>query len=734
MLRRPGLLLLVSTSTFALTAGLASVQSAPDAPGPAPATRVFDLDATTATATREERPLVDVPASVTIIDERELDRRAPHTIRDVIRYEPGVNVGNQPARAGQTNYNIRGIGENRVRVQIDGVRVPDFPGSNIGAGTYTRDFVDLDALRRVEIVRGPASALYGSDAIGGVVSYVTRDLAEFFAESGRNWFVGGRTSWDSADRSWGQTAIGAGRAGAFDILTIYSHRDGHQTNPNIERSGTIVNPQEYTRHNFLGKIVWNPTAIDRVRFTSEFFRNDTDTHLYSDIGATVRDSNATDQTQRMRFSLDHVHDGRIGFVDRAEWRIYYTNLQRRELTDQIRFSSGALRLRHSDFFFDQDIVGGEIQLTNRFATGSWQHSLIWGVTTDVTFTTRPRQRSETNLATGAVTTTVALEAFPNKTFPDSRTIQIGAYVQNEIRVGDSGVTLFPGLRFDYYNLNPSPDDDFQRGNPSNFQVSRVTATALSPKFGVTWRVAEPTTLFAQYARGFRSPPYDDANIGFTNYASFYEILPNPNLKPETSDSFEVGVRLRLGERARASFAGFYNLYHDFIDTVVVGTTGGGITQYQPRNVTRATIFGVEARGEWRFAEEWTLSGAVAYARGTNNEAGTPLDSVAPLMGVAGLAYDHRSGTFGARVNGVFAAEHERVSNPSSFRAPSYAVADVTAYYEPVRNVRLTAGVYNLFDTQYFPYLDVVGLANSNAQRDRYAAPGRTFTAALTLRW
>ena len=88
-------------------------------------------------------------------------------------------------RGGFTNYVIRGIGGNRVVIMSDGVRVPDFPGSNAGAGNYTRDFVDLEIVKQVEIVRGPASALYGSDALGGVVAYTTKDPTDFSSPAAR---------------------------------------------------------------------------------------------------------------------------------------------------------------------------------------------------------------------------------------------------------------------------------------------------------------------------------------------------------------------------------------------------------------------------------------------------------------------------------------------------------------------------------------------------------------------
>lgn len=754
-MRRLVLSLLLSVSPAVLLSAAAQDATPPAAtPAQAPSAQapgtqvpsiraVPQLDATTVTATREERPIIDVPASVTIIDGGELERRDVHTIRDAVRYEPGISTGNQPNRGGTTSYNIRGIGENRVRIMIDGVRVPDFPGSNIGAGTYNRDFVDLDILRRIEIVRGPASALYGSDAIGGVVAYVTREPSEYLNQVGRDWYVGGRTGWDSTDQSFGQTVIGAARRGAFELLTMYSHRSGHEVQPNDPRTGTITNPQDYTRNNVLAKLVWNPTTIDRVRLITEYFGNDTDTALFTDLGQVtastrVIGSNGTDQTQRIRVSLDHVHDGRFLFADRIESRLYYTNLQRRELTDQQRVQSGTLRLRHSDFFFEQDIIGGEIQLTNRFALWSGEHSLIYGASLDYTLTTRPRSRYEINTVTGAVITSfsggpgVPAEAFPNKLFPDTRTFQAGFYVQDEIRVGR--VTFWPGVRFDYYNLDPQPDSDFQRGNTSNFQVAAVSATAVSPKFGITWRVTDQMTVFGQYARGFRAPPYDDANIGFVNGPQRYAILPNPNLQPEYSNSYEAGIRYRPNRRISLSGSVFRNDYEDFIDTVVVGTAPGGITLFQPQNITRATIWGFEGRAEYRFAEEWSLYGAFAYAHGTNEQTESPLDSVAPFTVVGALAYDHRSGMYGARVSGLAATRHNRTSNPTLFQAPAYGVVDLLAYFEPTPRFRISAGINNLLDKKYFNYLDVTGIAANNVQIDRYAAPGRAFFVTAALRW
>jgi len=235
-------LLLLSTC-WALATPSAEAQTAPEATALAPVA---------VTATRGAQSIDTVPATVSVITADQLDRQNAVRPQDAIRYEPGVSFGNQPSRAGGTSFVIRGIGDNRVRVQVDGVRLPDFPGSNIGAGTYTRDFVDLESVRRIEIVRGPASALYGSDAIGGVVAYILKDPSDYLAGREGNTYFSTRFGYNGADNSYSETLTGAARADNVEALLLYTRRDGREVRPH----GSLrANPQDYDVNNVLGRIV-----------------------------------------------------------------------------------------------------------------------------------------------------------------------------------------------------------------------------------------------------------------------------------------------------------------------------------------------------------------------------------------------------------------------------------------------------------------------------------------------
>lgn len=694
----------------------------------APSRTPTELDAVTVTGTRSERAIRDVPATVTVIDADEIERRNVQNIRDLVRYEPGVSVGNSPTRAGRAGYTIRGIGENRVLVTIDGVRVPDAP-ANSQPGGFTRDYVDLESIKRVEILRGPASALYGSDAIGGVVAYVTKDPADYLGVAGKNWFVSGKAAYDSVDRSFAETATAAARLGKVETLVLFTRRDGHEVENNSSRS---ANPQKYYVNNALAKIVWRPSESDRFRLIADVTARNVDTDIRSDRSATVIDSRGEDETLRGRLSLDHLHESRSALADRVRWIVSAQAVDRDEHSEQRRRSGLNNLLRVTDQSFKQEIYDVDLQLEKAFDLAGVPNRLVYGVNVDFTQSRRPRDRTEYNLTTGAVSKTIAGETFPNKTFPDSRSILGGIYAQNEASFLDGQLSLLPALRVDYYRLRPSVDSAFLANNPPN-AVGTVSEAAVSPKFGAVLRLDDTYSVFAQYGHGFRAPPYDDANIGFTNFAFGYQILANPNLKPETSDGIEIGLRGRFADGSSFSVGAFYTLYKNFIEQRQVGVGPSGLLLFQSRNLDRVTIYGAEAKGEWRLAERFSLIGALAYAEGKDAETNQPVDSIDPFKAVLGLRYDDPR-DWGVELIGTAVARKDRVSDSSFVKPDGYVTLDLIGYWRLGDRLAVNAGVFNIFDRRYFNPQDVVGVAASNPLLDLFTAPGRSFAANLVLRW
>jgi hemoglobin/transferrin/lactoferrin receptor protein len=203
--------LMASVSLLAMSTGPALAQ---DASG-----RVSSAqDEITISAERTPSTVYNSTGTVTVITDREIERNLVQGPRDLVRNEPGVAVSSS-VRAGAGNFFIRGIGDNRVRLEVDGVRVPDYPGSNVGPGLYSRDLIDYGSLRSIEVIRGPASALYGSDAIGGVVSFHLKDPSDYLRQVGRDWYAGVSATFSSIDRSFAHTYTGAaqGQSGQLPV-------------------------------------------------------------------------------------------------------------------------------------------------------------------------------------------------------------------------------------------------------------------------------------------------------------------------------------------------------------------------------------------------------------------------------------------------------------------------------------------------------------------------------------
>ncbi len=736
MILRPTLL------AAALWLALPQARAASDAEADAASTRSFDR--VQVTATRNERAIVDVPATVDVIDREQMDTQIARDIKDLVRYEPGVSVTSSAGRFGLGGFRIRGLDGNRVQIMTDGIPVP----KAFAIGSYSnanRDFVDVDTLKRVEIVRGPASSLYGSDALGGVVAFVTKDPADYLKDGKASYFG---LKFGYAGESKG---LFAGITGAFggerwSGLVNLNHHQGQETgnkggNRSADNTRTAANPQDYNGRSLLTKLVYAPSQTQRFKLTVEGNDDYTNTDVLSLVGnvtsgVTTRAMQGRDHQTRARVALSHELDALDrGFADSLSWQLYRQDSETTQRTWETRSNSTA---RHREFNYDQRVHGLQLVLRKALQSGSVEHALTYGFDGAWTDIHQKRDGYQTNLLTGATTNTMLPDVFPVRDFPVSKTTELGLYAQDEMTLADGRVSLVPGVRVDHYELRPHVDGIFAEDNPG-VAVADLSKTSVSPKLGLVWRFADQWSLFAGYAHGFRSPPFNDVNLGFTNLLFGYTAIPNPDLKPETSDGIELGVRY-LGPAVYASLSGYYNDYKDFIESSrYVGINDQGLMVFQSQNVSDARIHGAEFKAGVDFgaldpalAGVW-LRGSAAWSRGQNKTEDVPLDSIDPLRGMLGLGYDREA--WGVELAGTFARRKDRVSDAGYFRPGGYGVVDLLAHWDFAPGARINAGVYNLGDRKYFDWAGVpTGLLATSAVIDRYSSPGRTASVSVSVSW
>lgn len=686
-------------------------------------------DTVTVTATRSPLATQDAPATVSVIGEEQIADELVTDIKELVRFEPGVSVTRQPTRfgaalgttgrAGNEGFNIRGMGGNRVLIQVDGVRVPD--GFSFGAqGVGRGDYVDLGLIKSVEILRGPASALYGSDGLAGAVSFITADPRDFLRE-GESFGGRARAAWSSADNEFSETLIVAGRSGDWSAMAAYTRRDFSEYENQGEIGGdrstrTKANPQDGRSNAALGRIVYERGG-HRFRLTGEYL----DTHLFSDVltghSATVVNLDATDTGHRWRGALDWTWDG-AGRIEQARITAYLQDSEDRQFTLEDR-NPAADRTRINTF--ENRVYGAAGDVRLNFGSVEAPQRIVLGG--DISVTTQEGLRD------GTVPTPP--DVFPSRAFPRTDYMLAGLFAAGEITLGP--VTLHPALRFDHYDL--SPDDDPLL--PS-FAAAKQDGSRVSPKIGAVARLGGEIRLFANYAQGFKAPEPSQVNQFFENLAFGYTSRPNPNLRPETSEAFEAGIRY-VGRNVRLDLTAFHVDYDDFISQEDVGGSGTAAdpTIFQFINIDRARVKGAEARFETWNDAGFTGRLAISYATGDEIEptgAKTPLLSVDPLKVVVGAGWRDPGGRFGGQVIATHSAQKERDRAGGQYTPPAFTTLDVTAFVRIADAVTLRGGLFNLTDEKYAWWSDVRGLAPTSTVKDAYTQPGRNGSVSVSVRF
>ncbi len=688
-------------------------------------------------ATRSEKAAEDVPASVSVITADQIDEQLAGDIKDLVRYEPGVIVRTSPARFGaalgtagrdgNSGFNIRGLDGNRVLILVDGVRTPDafsFGAQSVGRG----DFSDLELIKRVEILRGPGSALYGSDGVAGVVSFATRDPADFL-RNGRNFGLQGKAQYSSADEGLSTGLVAAGRVGDWGLMLAYNHRQASETetqggNNAFNSTRTAANPQDITSDALLAKITFAPSDNHSFRLTAETYERQVVTEVLSGRGGTVLDLDGDDTSTRDRVSLDWRYSGE-GFIASAFVAAYWQQATTEQFTAEDR-NPAADRTRRNTF--DNQVWSLTSEAHSEFGSSAVSHRLVVGA--DISVTSQEGVRDGTVPPFG--------ETFPTRAFPVTDYTLAGSYIQDEIVLLDGRLSLFPALRADYYDLDPSADASL----PVGFTPKGQSDSHLSPKFGAVWKLGSAWSLFGNYAEGFKAPAPSQVNNSFVNPASLYTSIPNPDLGPETSRTFEAGLRWS-NDRVFLGLTAFSGDYDDFIEQAQVGGSfaPGDPAIFQYVNIGSVEISGWEVTGRADLGAGFSANLAAAWAEGDGRSGGTttPLASIEPFKIVAGLTWRDQAGRFGGQLNLTHGAgkDEDRTGvtcTPGCFVPGQYTTADLTGWVDLGDVAVIRAGVFNLTDEKYWNWSDVRGLSNASVARDAYTPPGRNFGVSLTLRY
>ena len=664
-------------------------------------------------------PVFDYPGQVSVITRDDLDTLAPSAVSDALRDVPGLDFAGGPRRTGELP-SIRGLSGQNVLVLIDGAR-QSFTSAHDG-----RFFLDPELIGTAEVVKGPASALYGSGAVGGVLAFESVDAADFLEDDQT---IGARVrlGYQSVNEETLATLSGFTRQGPFDgVASIGLRQSG-----DIELGSGASLPSDDDIQSALLKGSYALTDAITLEASWQRFDNTAiepnNGQGLAGIGSTALDRDVEKDivTDTYRAAITFNPDGN-DWID-TTLTAYQTDSKVDEFDQTVPRTISR----------DIETTGFSVRNASRFTLGQSENTITIGAD----------WYEDEQVGTDDQTVTGTRNGVP-----DGMSEFTGVFAQLESVIATSfgELLLVPGVRFDEFESS------------SSVSVGQKNSDdAVSPRFAASFEPAGATWFraFGSYSEGFRAPSVNELYLDGVHFSVPHPILfdpargsfvfvnnnfiPNPDLVPEKTETVEFGAGVDFRDvwssrdRLQGKLSYFETDAQDLINLSVdfaYDPTCFAPPSFQPctagttnsANVDSAQLEGWE--GEIRYDSERFFSQAtLSIIDGTDNSDGSDLGSLTAdrLALNFGVKLPEWNSRIGSRIQIADDFERREADGAGGFtiaeRRDGYVVVDLYASWSPsfAANVRLDVGVDNIFEHDYDRVFEGV------------SEPGRNFKAALS---
>lgn len=698
-------------------------------------------------ANRWEQDKSEVAQKIASIQSREIAFQNPQTAADLLTATNQVFV--QKSQLGGGSPMIRGFATNRVLIVVDGVRMNNaiFRSGNL------QNVISLDAgaVENAEVVFGPGSVIYGSDAIGGVMDFHT--LTPRLSSTNALRFSGTATTrWSSANNEkTGNVNLNFGGS-KWASATSFSYSDFDDLKMGSNGPDEYLRPEYQVRRNGKDEIVpnddpemqvasgynqWN--VLQKVRFrpnaswdfnynfqystTSDVPRYD---RLIEYRNGRLRDAEWYYGPQQwMLHSIQASHFSKSGIYDQARLTIAYQDYE--ESRHDRGFGRSTLNHRTENvkaYSANLDFDLGINEASN----------LFYGL--EAVYNDVSSSAFAENIESG---TTMPIST----RYPDGSTWQsYAAYVSYKHNLSEQW-TLLAGARYNQVLLNAPFDKTFY---PFPFDEADIQKGAFNGSLGLVFRPGNDWQFNLNTSTGFRSPNIDDIGKLFDSEPGNV-IVPNPNLEPEYAYNLDFGFVKSFGDKLKIDATAFYTILDNAIvrrDFTFNGQDSilydGSLSRVQAlQNVAQARVYGIQAGLEADLTKEWSVASYLTWTSGEEDDEATgesvPLRHSPPLFGATYVNYeaDRLRVSVYAQYNGEVAFEDlapSEQSKPHIYAvdengnpyAPSWFTLNLKASYQLNQVLQINAGLENITDQRYRPYSSGI------------VAPGRNLILALRARF
>ncbi|KMW74380.1 ligand-gated channel protein [Photorhabdus luminescens subsp. luminescens] len=612
-------------------------------------------DVITVYATGNERDSFEAPMMVTVIKSQSPQSQTAGNANDLIRRIPGINIAGTNRANGQ-DVSLRGYGPKGVLTLIDGIR------QGTDTGHINGTFLDPALIKQVEVVRGPSALLYGSGALGGVIAYQTVDAADLLQagqDHGFRVFARGATG----DHSMGFGGATFAKSESLDGVFAFSTRDSG----NIRHGGGVVGDNDEFISNLMAKGSWKIDDNQSLSSQLRYYRNEANQPKNPQtLTGKNKDPNTwTDRTTTQR-------DAQLSYqLNPAEydWLNAKTDLYYSDITIDARTKKKGFEGRK------QKTYGIKLENRSRLWTDSpLAHQFTYGGETY-----KQKQAPEGN----------------TDSFPDANIRFYSGWLQDEITLRDLPVSIIAGTRYDNYKGTNSKDE-------------AVSADKWSSKGAISITPTDWSMLFTSYAQAFRAPTMGEMYNDSMHYPGNF-WTPNPNLRPESNETWESGFGLRfdnlLADNDELKFKASYfdTKAKDYIKSDIVNR-GRNTTSV---NISSAKIWGWDASINY---ESNLFSWELAYNRteGKDEKSGASLDNLNPDTITSILDIPIAQTGFSVGWVGQFTKHTNFKGKDARGRDPKqqagYGVNDFYVSYQGegiLKGVTTTAVLGNAFDKEYY---------------------------------
>jgi len=452
---------------------------------------------------------IQAGATVTI-EGKDLERAA--SMADVVRYQPLVSAPGTVAgtsrnrseheRSGTSGYNIRGVENNRVGLDVDGVELPEAlnrpQNSRAGIGTVGvgRDYIDPDLYIGADIQSGTTTAKRSAGGIGGAVSFRTKSALDYLRGDATA-YIGAKAGHNTTDRSWHESLTAAGRQGQWDGLLAFSRRDGAQTRNN---SAVKDYPDDWHSNALLLKNGLTLNASQRLQLSAELYRRTGRTQFdgWNSDGDTVTSVHRQkNTTARDAVQLQHLYSPSAGAIDRLDTRLTWQRTKTLDDTHSLTLATDDLRRIESGY--ETASLGVSTSGEKRLGL----HHLSFGVNATYEDTERPWQLTDNNPPYSG---TGVPPLMPSQ--PDTKVRRWGIFVEDDISWSISEgrrLALVPGLRVDRVHISPTNFERFASDLRSPEDMAQVYGgkhahTLVSPSLSLLYDLKPRFAAYAQIKR------------------------------------------------------------------------------------------------------------------------------------------------------------------------------------------------------------------------------------------